>query len=110
MANIKTSIQTCKGHLEYCVLQIISRGETQISDLIAELIDVNLIKVEGRIYPILNQMYSNLLITHRQEEILDLGLIQKIYSITPEGKTELKALSNRWNALVNATNQITSKN
>lgn len=110
MPNIKTSIQTCKGHLEYCVLQIISRGETQISDLIAELIDVNLIKVEGRIYPILNQMYSTFLITHRQEEILDLGLIQKIYSITPQGKTELKALSNQWNALVNATHQITFKN
>jgi PadR family transcriptional regulator PadR len=110
MTSTKTSIQICKGHLEYCVLQIISRRETQVSDLITELIDVNLINVEGTIYPILNQMHLKSLIIDRLEEIPELGLSKKIYTITDEGKTKLELLSTKWDVLVRATNQITSKN
>jgi PadR family transcriptional regulator PadR len=109
MTSTKTSIQICKGHLEYCVLQIISRGETQISDLIAELIDVNLINVEGTIYPLLNQTSLKSLITYRLEEISELGLSKKIYTLTDEGKTKLEILSTKWEILVRTTNQITSK-
>jgi PadR family transcriptional regulator PadR len=110
MTNTESIIKTCKDHLEFCVLQIISRGETKISDLITELIDVNLINVEGTIYPILNQMHLKSLITDRLEEIPELGLSKKIYTITDEGKTKLVLLSTKWDVLVRATNQITSKN
>ena len=110
MTNTESIIQTCKDQLEFCVLQIISRGETKISDLITELIDVNLINVEGTIYPILNQMHLKSLITDRLEEIPELGLSKKIYTITDEGKTKLVLLSTKWDVLVRATNQITSKN
>jgi DNA-binding PadR family transcriptional regulator len=110
MTSTESIIKTCKNHLEYCVLQIISRTETQVSDLITELIDVNLINVEGTMYPMLNQMHLKSLITYRIEEVPELGLIKKIYTITDEGKTKLKILSTKWDILVKATNQINAKN
>jgi DNA-binding PadR family transcriptional regulator len=78
--------------------------------LITELIDVNLINVEGTMYPMLNQMHLKSLITYRIEEVPELGLIKKIYTITDEGKTKLKILSTKWDILVKATNQINAKN
>jgi len=104
-----TQIQMRKGLLEFCVLHIISRGEVYTSDLIDELTQVQIIVVEGTLYPLLNRLKSAALVQYRWVES-ESGPPRKYYSITEEGKTFLATLSETWNSLVNSTLQITSKN
>jgi PadR family transcriptional regulator PadR len=49
--NFKTQIR--KGLIEFCVLQIISRGEVYTTDIILELQKSKMIVVEGTLYPCL---------------------------------------------------------
>lgn len=104
-----TQIQMRKGLLEFCILHIISRGEVYTSDLIDELTQAHMIVVEGTLYPLLNRLKSAELVTYRWVES-EAGPPRKYYSITEEGKQFLGTLSETWNALVNSTLQITSKN
>lgn len=104
-----TQIQMRKGLLEFCILHIISRGEVYTSDLIDELTQAQMIVVEGTLYPLLNRLKSAELVTYRWVES-EAGPPRKYYSITEEGKQFLGTLSETWNALVNSTLQITSKN
>lgn len=104
-----TQIQMRKGLLEFCVLHIISRGEVYTSDLIEELTQVQMIVVEGTLYPLLNRLKSASLVQYRWVES-ESGPPRKYYSITEVGKTFLATLSETWNSLVNSTLQITSKN
>ena len=104
-----TQIQMRKGLLEFCILHIISRGEVYTSDLIDELTQAQMIVVEGTLYPLLNRLKSAELVTYRWVES-EAGPPRKYYSITKEGKQFLGTLSETWNALVNSTLQITSKN
>ncbi|MCU0400721.1 MAG: PadR family transcriptional regulator [Algoriphagus sp.] len=104
-----TQIQMRKGLLEFCILHIISRGEVYTSDLIDELTQAQMIVVEGTLYPLLNRLKSAELVTYRWVES-EAGPPRKYYSITEEGKKFLATLSETWNALVNSTLQITSKN
>lgn len=104
-----TQIQMRKGLLEFCILHIISRGEVYTSDLIDELTQAHMIVVEGTLYPLLNRLKSAELVTYRWVES-EAGPPRKYYSITKEGKQFLGTLSETWNALVNSTLQITSKN
>lgn len=104
-----TQIQMRKGLLEFCVLHIISRGEVYTSDLIEELTQVQMIVVEGTLYPLLNRLKSASLVQYRWVES-ESGPPRKYYSITEEGKEFLSTLSETWTSLVNSTIQITSKN
>ena len=104
-----TQIQMRKGLLEFCILHIISRGEVYTSDLIDELTQAQMIVVEGTLYPLLNRLKTAELVTYRWVES-EAGPPRKYYSITEEGEKFLATLSETWNALVNSTLQITSKN
>lgn len=104
-----TQIQMRKGLLEFCVLHIISRGEVYTSDLIDELTQVQMIVVEGTLYPLLNRLKSASLVQYRWVES-ESGPPRKYYSITEEGKKFLGTLSETWTSLVNSTLEITSKN
>ena len=104
-----TQIQMRKGLLEFCILHIISRGEVYTSDLIDVLTQAQMIVVEGTLYPLLNRLKTAELVTYRWVES-EAGPPRKYYSITEEGKKFLATLSETWNALVNSTLQITSKN
>ena len=54
MSTDNFKIQIRKGLLEFCILQIISRGEVYTSDIIDELKNSEIIVVEGTLYPLLN--------------------------------------------------------
>ena len=56
MSKDNFKIQIRKGLLEFCVLQIISRGEIYTSDIIDELKKSEIIVVEGTLYPLLNRL------------------------------------------------------
>ncbi|MEP0713281.1 PadR family transcriptional regulator [Algoriphagus sp.] len=104
-----TQIQMRKGLLEFCVLHIISRGEVYTSDLIEELTLAQMIVVEGTLYPLLNRLKTASLVEYRWVES-ESGPPRKYYAITDEGKTFLSTLATTWDALVNSTQLITSKN
>ncbi len=103
-----TQIQMRKGLLEFCILQIISRGEVYASDMIEELTEAKMIVVEGTLYPLLNRLKNASLVSYKWVES-DSGPPRKYYSITEEGKQFLEILTETWQSLVVSTQLITSK-
>ena len=51
--------QMRKGVLEYCILSIISKDEVYASDILQTLKDVELIVVEGTLYPLLTRLKND---------------------------------------------------
>ena len=51
-----TKAQMRKGILEYCILGILSSGDSYTSDIIEELKKAKLIVVEGTLYPLLTRL------------------------------------------------------
>ena len=49
-------VQMRKGILEYCILQIISRGEVYASEILDELLNAKIMVVEGTLYPMLSRL------------------------------------------------------
>lgn len=104
-----TQIQMRKGILEYCVLQIIARGETYASDMLDELTLAKMIVVEGTLYPLLTRLKNAGLLEYKWVESKS-GPPRKYYKLTTEGEKFLHGLSETWDDLVHSTQMITSKN
>ncbi|MBS1509110.1 MAG: PadR family transcriptional regulator [Bacteroidetes bacterium] len=104
-----TQIQMRKGILEYCVLQIIARGETYASDMLDELTLAKMIVVEGTLYPLLTRLKNAGLLEYKWVESKS-GPPRKYYKLTTEGEKFLQGLSETWDDLVHSTQMITSKN
>ena len=60
--------QMRKGILEYCILLILSRGDSYAPKIIAELKNARMIVVEGTLYPILTRQKNQGLLSYRWEE------------------------------------------
>ena len=103
-----THLHLRQGLLEYCVLHIISREEVYTSDLIDELTQAKILLVEGTVYPLLNRLKTENLLSYRWVEA-DEGPPRKYYSITEEGQVTLKTLAETWKGLVKSITQITKK-
>lgn len=82
--NVK--IQMRKGILEYCILAILSRGDSYAPKIIAELKAAHMIVVEGTLYPILTRQKNAGLLTYRWEE-------------SPQGRRENTTCSPKRDAL-----------
>jgi PadR family transcriptional regulator PadR len=95
-----------KGILELCILTIISRGEAYASDIIVELKKVNLIVVEGTLYPLLTRLKNEDLLINNWFES-NIGPPRKYYKLTKNGQQFLKEISQSWSDLVNSVNTIT---
>jgi PadR family transcriptional regulator PadR len=104
-----TQIQMKKGILEFCILYIISRGEVYASDMLEELTKAKMIVVEGTLYPLLSRLKNAGLVDYKWVESKS-GPPRKYYTLTEEGKTFLKGLSETWSELVTSTNLITAGN
>lgn len=94
-----TKAQMRKGILEYCILSILSRGDSYAPQIIAELKAAEMIVVEGTLYPILTRQKNQGLLTYRWEESPQ-GPPRKYYSLTEEGREALAQLDESWDALV----------
>lgn len=94
--------------LELCMLEIISRGEVYITDMLDELKSAELIGPEGTLYPVLYRFRKASLVTVKSEDS-ESGPPKKFYSLTPEGSTTLANLRENWEALVQTVQVITSK-
>ena len=98
--NVKAQMR--KGILEYCILAILSRGESYAPRIISELKAAEMIVVEGTLYPILTRQKNAGLLTYRWEESPQ-GPPRKFYSLTEKGQEYLR----QWDkALVEMVSQI----
>ena len=104
--NVK--VQMRKGILEYCILGILSRGDSYAPKIIAELKEAQMIVVEGTLYPILTRLKNSGLLTYRWEESPQ-GPPRKYYTLTTEGREYLKSLDEAWDKLVEQINAIRGK-
>lgn len=103
-----TQVQMRKGILEYCILQIISRGEVYASDMLEELTSAKIMVVEGTLYPLLTRLRKAGLVDYKWVESTS-GPPRKYYTITTDGTTFLNQLDGTWKELVASTKKIGSK-
>jgi PadR family transcriptional regulator PadR len=104
-----TQIQMRKGILEFCILQIISRGEVYASDMLEELTSAKIMVVEGTLYPLLTRLRKAGLVDYKWVES-NSGPPRKYYTITETGADFLNQLQTTWKELVNSTSQIIKNN
>lgn len=104
-----TQIQMRKGILEFCILQIISRGEVYASDMLEELTSAKIMVVEGTLYPLLTRLRKAGLVDYKWVES-NSGPPRKYYTITESGTDFLNNLQTTWKELVDSTTQIISNN
>ncbi|CAN5914446.1 PadR family transcriptional regulator [soil metagenome] len=104
-----TQVQMRKGIIEYCILEIISRGEVYASDMLSELTAAKLIVVEGTLYPLLTRLKNAGLLDYNWVESSS-GPPRKYYTLTPEGLSFLDQLRVTWRELVDSTSYIIMNN
>lgn len=97
--------QMRKGVLELCILSVLSRGDAYTTDLINILKGVQMIVVEGTLYPMLNRQKNAGFLSYRWEESPQ-GPPRKYYSITDKGREYLSEIDKGWNQLVETVNAI----
>ena len=95
--NVK--VQMRKGILEYCILSILSRGDSYAPQIIAELKAAEMIVVEGTLYPILTRQKKAGLLSYRWQESTQ-GPPRKYYILTEEGRRQLAQLDEAWDQMV----------
>ena len=103
-----TQVQMRKGILEFCILNIISRGEVYASDMLEELTSAKIMVVEGTLYPLLTRLRKAGLVDYKWVESTS-GPPRKYYKLTDDGKNFLSKLDATWGELMNSTNEIISK-
>ena len=96
-----------KGILEYCILNVISRGEAYASDILEEMKNSKLIVVEGTMYPLLSRLKNEGLLSYNWVESTS-GPPRKYYQLTPDGKKFLRELRSSWNELVESVEKLTA--
>ena len=95
--NIKAQMR--KGILEYCILASLSRQDSYVPRILAELKQAEMIVVEGTLYPILTRQKNAGLLTYRWEESPQ-GPPRKVYSLTDKGRELLHRFDTVWEELV----------
>ena len=90
------AVQMRKGSLVYCVLTICNRtGGSSSSEIIDRLGESSLLVVEGTMYPLLNRLQKDGLLTHSWKESSQ-GPPRKYYHMSAMGEavlTELQGIS-----------------
>ena len=103
-----TQVQMRKGILEYCILEIIARGEVYASDMLEELTQAKMIVVEGTLYPLLTRLKNAGLLDYAWVES-SAGPPRKYYKLTETGQQFLEQLRLTWRELVESTEFIINK-
>jgi PadR family transcriptional regulator PadR len=103
-----TQVQMRKGILEFCILEIIARGEAYASDMLEELTAAKMIVVEGTLYPLLTRLKNAGLLDYAWVES-PAGPPRKYYKLTDTGKDFLSLLRHTWRELVDSTEFIINK-
>lgn len=89
-----------KGLLEYCSLLILKDRAAYATDILNKLKEVQLIVVEGTLYPILSRLKKAELLTYYWEESTQ-GPPRKYFKMTDKGEQMLADLEQEWKSMVN---------
>ena len=100
-----STAQMRKGVLELCILRVLRQGEAYTSDIVAALQAVDLLVVEGTIYPLLTRMKNAETLTYRWAESAS-GPPRKYYSMTPQGENVLEEMEAAWDQFVDSVNSL----
>jgi PadR family transcriptional regulator PadR len=87
----QSETQMRKGMLVYCVLLLLKDGKVYTSEIIRALREAELIVVEGTLYPLLNRLAKDKLLTYEWQES-EQGPPRKYYWLTDDGKKLLADL------------------
>jgi len=90
--------QMRKGILEYCILLILSKHDAYASDILNALKEVDMLVVEGTLYPLLTRQKNAGLLNYRWEESTQ-GPPRKYYALTDTGRQALCDMDASWNEL-----------
>ena len=99
MGEDNVRVQMRKGILEYCILSILSRGDSYAPQIISKLKEAQMIVVEGTLYPILTRQKNAGLLSYRWQESTQ-GPPRKYYMLTEEGRRQLALLDEAWDQMV----------
>ena len=97
--------QMRRGVLEYSILLVLRSGDEYASSIIQKLKDVDIIVVEGTLYPLLIRLKNLGLLSYRWEESPQ-GPPRKYYMITDKGREQLNELDTTWQELVRSVESI----
>lgn len=97
--------QMRKGMLEFCTLLIIGKGQVYTPEILAELKNVDLLVVEGTLYPLLSRLRIQGALNYTWEESKS-GPPRKYYSLTAQGKKDLEAMKHSWKELSASINTL----
>ena len=98
--------QLRKGALEMATLASLWRGRLYGLEIIRFLeTQSNLVLAEGTIYPILNRLKADALLTSEWVEA-DAGHPRKYYSLTPAGRERLRLMASAWVDFSTGLNQL----
>lgn len=98
-------VQMRKGILEFCILQIISRGEVYASNMLEELTSAKIMVVEGTLYPLLTRLKNAGFLEYKWVES-NAGPPRKYYLLTDKGQGFLAELHQTWTDLSDSVQQI----
>ncbi len=102
----KWESQVRKGMLEFVVLICLHKSDCYGYELIKTVKELAQIDVsEGTIYPLLNRLKKDGLITSKWVE-MDSGIPRKYYHICPQGVEALKGMRVAWNKLKGSIDRL----
>ncbi len=94
----QSETQMRKGMLVYCVLLLLKDGKVYTSEIIRALRQAELIVVEGTLYPLLNRLAKDKLLSYEWQES-EQGPPRKYYWLTSDGKKLLDDLKTTYHRL-----------
>ena len=95
-----------KGILDYCILAILSQGDSYAPKIIAELKEAEMIVVEGTLYPILTRQKNAGLLTYRVGRVPAGTAPQVLFPYGTRGREYLASLDEAWEELVGQIQMI----
>ena len=110
MLNVdKWNSQLRKGVLEFCILAILDRQSSYGYQIIRALADVTGVAIKrGTIYAVFKRLHQGGYILYEWKES-DSGPPRKIYDLSPEGRSALKAMKNHWESFRSSIENILQK-
>lgn len=104
-----TKAQMRKGTLEFCILLIINHSPgIYAPEILKKLSEIDMIVVEGTIYPLLSRLKRDGMLEYEWEESKS-GPPRKLYSLTKDGKAGLKNLIAHWHSLSTSLHSLLSQ-
>jgi PadR family transcriptional regulator PadR len=98
--------QVRKGLLELCILNLLREEPLYGYEIVKRLTVIpELVISEGTIYPILNRLKKEKLVSTSLRES-DRGPVRKYYTLTAAGRTRIAMMNSRWDELRKAITRI----